>query len=109
MTRRVPPLSTEQIAAFVELARVGSLQLAAQSLHLSSEGLRGRILALEDALGTNLYEKSRGRRGAVELTASGRRFLQKAVRFLDQAHELTRLFEPRAAGKEIQLLSSHHL
>ena len=109
MTRRVPPLSTEQIAAFVELARLGSLHLAAESLHLSAEGLRGRILALEDLLGTSLYEKARGRRGDVNLTASGRRFLQKAVRFLDQAHELTRLFEPRATAKEIQLIGSHYL
>ncbi len=109
MTRRIPPLSTEQIAAFVELARVGSLQAAAQSLHLSSEGLRGRILALESALGTSLYEKERGRRGNVDLTASGKRFLQKAVRFLDQAHELTRLFEPRRETKEIQLIASHYL
>lgn len=109
MTRRVPPLSTEQVAAFVELARLGSLHLAAESLHLSNEGLRGRVLALEEALGANLYRKERGRRGAVELTASGRRFLQKATRFLDQAHELTTLFEPRVQAKEIQLLASHYL
>lgn len=109
MTRRVPTLSTEQIAAFIELARLGSLHLAAQSLHLSAEGLRGRILALESTLGASLYEKARGRRGDVELTASGRRFLRKAVRFLDQAHELTRLFEPRTENKEIQLIGSHYL
>lgn len=109
MSRRIPPLSTEQIAAFVELARLGSLQLAAESLHLSAEGLRGRILSLENVLGTSLYEKARGRRGDVILTASGRRFLQKAVRFLDQAHELTRLFDPRPLAKEIQLIGSHYL
>ena len=109
MTRRVPPLQTEQIAAFVELARVGSLHLAAQSLHLSDEGLRGRILALEGALGVDLYEKSRGRRSGVELTSSGRLFLQRAGRFLDQAHELTRLFEKRPDVKEIQLIGSHYL
>jgi DNA-binding transcriptional LysR family regulator len=109
MTRRVPPLQTEQIAAFVELARVGSLHLAAQSLHLSDEGLRGRILALEAALGVDLYEKSRGRRGGVELTSSGKLFLQRAGRFLDQAHELTRLFEKRPDVKEIQLIGSHYL
>lgn len=109
MTRTVAPLSTEQIAAFVELARLGSLHLAAESLHLSAEGLRGRILALESTLGTSLYEKARGRRGDVDLTPSGRRFLQKAVRFLDQAHELTGLFEARAAAKEIQLIGSHYL
>ncbi len=109
MTRIAPPVSTEQVAAFVELARLGSLQLAAASLHLSAEGLHGRVLTLENALGTDLYEKARGRRGAVELTAAGRRFLQKAVRFLDQSHELTRLFEPRAGSKEIQLLASHYL
>jgi DNA-binding transcriptional LysR family regulator len=109
MTSRIRPLSTEQIAAFVELARLGSLHLAARSLHLSSEGLRGRILTLESALGTSLYEKARGRRGSVELTAAGRRFLQKAVRYLEQAHELTTLFEPRAPVEEIQLIASHYL
>lgn len=109
MTRKDPPLSTEQIAAFVELARMGSLQAAATRLHVSAEGLRGRILALESALGTSLYEKARGRRGNVELTPSGRKFLFKAVRFLEQAHELTTLFEPRPQAKEIQLIASHYL
>ena len=109
MSRNAPALSTEQVAAFVELARHGTLQGAAQALHLSAEGLRGRIVALETSLGRNLYEKARGRREDVVLTASGRQFLQKAVRFLDQAHELTRLFEARGGGKEIQLLSSHYL
>ncbi|GAA0724283.1 LysR family transcriptional regulator [Dokdonella soli] len=109
MSRSVPALSTEQVAAFVELARHGSLQQASQALHLSAEGLRGRILALETSLGIALYEKARGRREEVALTAPGRQFLQKAVRFLDQAHELTRLFEPRSHPNEIQLVASHYL
>jgi|KBSSwiStaDraftv2_1062776.scaffolds.fasta_scaffold29815_4 DNA-binding transcriptional LysR family regulator len=109
MTRKFPSLSTEQIAAFVELARLGSLQLAASSQNVSAEGLRGRILTLESALGISLYEKARGRRGNVELTPAGRKFLLRAVRFLDQAHELTTLFEPRAVAKEIQLIGSHYL
>jgi DNA-binding transcriptional LysR family regulator len=110
MSRALPSLSTEQIAAFVELARLGSLHRAAQSMHLSDEGLRARILSLENALGAALYEKARGRRGDVNLTAAGRKFLQKAVRFLEQAHELVGLFDPRpAAAREIQLLGSHYL
>jgi DNA-binding transcriptional LysR family regulator len=109
MPRSLSSLSTEQVAAFVELARLGSLHRAAQSMHLSDEGLRARILGLEDALGAALYEKARGRRGDVNLTAAGRKFLQKAVRFLEQANELTRLFEPRPATREIQLLGSHYL
>jgi len=109
MPRTLPSLSTEQIAAFVELARLGSLHRAAQSMHLSDEGLRARILGLESALGAALYEKARGRRGDVNLTAAGRKFLQKGVRFLEQANELTRLFEPRPATREIQLIGSHYL
>jgi len=35
--------------------------------------------------------------------------LQKVVPFLDRAHELTRLFEPRRETKEIQPIASHHL
>jgi DNA-binding transcriptional LysR family regulator len=109
VSQRVPPISTEQVAAFVALARMGSLHAAAQSVHLSDEGLRGRILALEEALKVDLYEKERGRRGDVILTAAGQIFLQRAGRFLDQACDLRTLFIAPKPVQEIQVLASHYL
>jgi DNA-binding transcriptional LysR family regulator len=106
---RCAPLSTEQVQAFVELARLGSLRFAAQNLHLSDEGLRARILALEQTLNVSLYEKSRGRRGDVTLTSAGRRFLQRAGHFLEQARALTSLFDAPAATQSVQIFASHYL
>jgi len=48
------------VAAFVELARQGSLRLAAGILHITEQGVRNRLLALEQRLGVELYQKRRG-------------------------------------------------
>jgi DNA-binding transcriptional LysR family regulator len=50
-----PSLSTDQIAALFELARQGSLRRAAETLHLSEQGLRNRLLVLERRLVFELY------------------------------------------------------
>ena len=49
-----PPISTDQVLAFVELARQGSLRRAAAGLHLTEQGLRNRLLALESRLAVEL-------------------------------------------------------
>ena len=60
MSAETPSLSTDQLSAFVELARLGSLRAAAARLVISEQGLRNRLLALEQRLGVQLYRKSRG-------------------------------------------------
>src|SRR6266851_5335416 len=75
-------LSTDQVAAFVELARHGSLRAAARVLHITEQGVRNRLLALEQRLRVELYRKSRGPRRSHPLTEQGRRFLPHAVAFL---------------------------
>ena len=40
-------ISTDQLAAFVQLARLGSLRAAAETLFISEQGLRSRLLSLE--------------------------------------------------------------
>jgi len=45
-----PSLSTDQLAALVELARQGTLRAAAEALHLSEQGVRNRLIALESRL-----------------------------------------------------------
>ena len=109
MNRLLPPISTEQVRAFVELVRTGSIRMAAQSLHLSEEGLRSRLLTLEERLGVALYEKERGRRGEVRLTHAGRMFTGKAEQFLEEAHALTHLFEPGQQSREILIAASQYL
>lgn len=47
MSQSVPSVSTEQVTAFVELARRGSLREAARESHVTEQGLRNRLLALE--------------------------------------------------------------
>ena len=58
MVSAVPSLSTDQVAAFVELARQGSLRAAAEKLFISEQGLRSRLLALEQRLGTGCIAKA---------------------------------------------------
>jgi DNA-binding transcriptional LysR family regulator len=104
-----PSLSTDQVAAFVELARQGSLRQAAGGLHLTEQGLRNRLLALEGRLGTELYRKQRGPRRGGLLTDAGRRFLPQAVDFLERAGELVELFAEPAAPREIHVAATQYL
>jgi len=87
----------------------GSIRMAAKALCLSEEGLRSRLLALEERLGVSLYEKERGRRLEVRLTPAGQAFLDKAVRLIQEAQELTEFFKPGQAPGNIKLLVSETL
>src|SRR6476660_5009075 len=87
---KIPSLSTDQVAALVELARYGSLRGAASALHISEQGVRNRLVALEQRLGVELYRKSRGRRSAHPLTDDGRNLLPRALEFLHDAQQFAR-------------------
>src|SRR5262249_45368757 len=109
MSSELPSLSTDQIAAFVELARQGSLRRAGEALHISEQGVRNRLLALEGRLGVELYRKSQGMRRATPLTQHGRRFLPHAVAFLDRARDLAALFDANAPPQEVHVAASQYL
>ena len=96
----VPSLSTDQVAAFVEVARQGSLRRAADVIVITEQGLRNRLLALEQRLGVELYVKRRGLRRATQLTEAGRQFLPHAVAFLDRGRELGELFAGDGAAEQ---------
>jgi DNA-binding transcriptional LysR family regulator len=104
-----PSLSTDQVAAFVELARQGSLRHAARLLHITEQGVRNRLLALEQRLGVELYRKSRGIRRAEPLTEQGRQFLPSAVAFLERAQQLADLFAGAPRQHEIHLAATQYL
>lgn len=109
MTQRIPSLSTDQISAFVELARQGSLRQAGAALHITEQGARNRLLSLERRLGVELYRKRQGNRQSTPLTQAGRSFLPHAVAFLERAGELTSLFAPGAVVKDLHVVASQYL
>lgn len=88
MPEITPSVSTDQVAALVELARAGSLRVAAVGLHLTEQGLRNRLVALETTLKVPLYHKQRGPRWRSPLTPQGEQFLPRAVAFLEAARRL---------------------
>jgi DNA-binding transcriptional LysR family regulator len=109
MARKVPSLSTDQIATFVELARHGSLRRAGEALNITEQGVRNRLLALEKRLKVELYRKRQGMRHATPLTQSGAKFLPHAIAFLERAGELSELFEAVTQPQDIHVAASQYL
>src|SRR5262245_14023028 len=105
----LPHLSTDQIAAFVELSHTGQIRGAASALGITEQGVRNRLIALETQLGIELYRKSRGPRLAAVLTPHGRRFLPYALAFLERAHELCRACDLEISGQEVHVVASQYL
>jgi DNA-binding transcriptional LysR family regulator len=109
MESHLPSLSTDQIETLVEVGRQGSLRRAAELLHISEQGMRNRLIALERRLGVELYHKRRGiRRGSV-LTRQGRQFLPHARSFLERALELCDVFATGERGVEVHVVASQYL
>ena len=105
----VPSLSTDQVAAFVELARQGTLRGAAGVLHITEQGVRNRLVALEERLKVELYRKARGPRRAQPLTEEGRQFLPHALAFLERAAQLAEVFRGPAGPHEIHVAATQYL
>src|SRR5262249_25412623 len=97
------------VAAFVELSRQGDLRRAARVLHITEQGLRNRLLALEARLGVELYHKARGPRKTSPLTGQGRLFLPHALAFLDRARQLGEVFAAPTAPHEIHVVATQYL
>lgn len=109
MTQTAATLSVDTVTALVELARQGSLRAAAGSLFITEQGVRSRLLTLEEHLGVELYRKQRGRRRSTPLTPQGKKFLPHAVAFLQQAEQLSTLFHTSQAPREMHVVASQYL
>jgi len=109
MAASILSLSTDQVAAFVELARQGSLRAAAGVLHVTEQGVRNRLLALEARLRMQLYRKSRGVRRSSPLTEQGHRFLPHALAFLERANQLAELVSGAPQQHEIHVAATQYL
>lgn len=106
---RLPHLSTDQVAAFVELSRAGQIRGTAETLGITEQGVRNRLIALEAQLGVELYRKSRGPRRAAVLTPQGQQFLPHALAFLERAYELCRACDVDAGHQEVRIVASQYL
>lgn len=102
-------LSTDQLAAVVELSLHGSLRAAAEALFITEQGLRNRLIALEERLGVELYRKRRGIRKRSPLTADGERLLPHARHLLARVRELGDLFQAESEPQAIELVASQYL
>ncbi|NNE92971.1 MAG: LysR family transcriptional regulator [Verrucomicrobiales bacterium] len=102
-------VTPDQAAALVELARTGSIRAAAESLSLTEQGTRNRLLSLEEQLGVSLYQKGRGRRAKTQLTRHGRMFLPAAREFCQRADELSNFFSGSTGGEVIHVAASAYL
>jgi DNA-binding transcriptional LysR family regulator len=78
-------------------------------LHITEQGVRNRLLALEERLGVELYRKSRGLRRSQPLTERGQHFLPHAVAFLERARQLGELFGGPAEDHEIHVAATQYL
>jgi DNA-binding transcriptional LysR family regulator len=109
MAPSLPHLSTDQVAAFVELSRHGQIRGTAGILGITEQGVRNRLIALEAQLGVELYRKSRGPRRVTVLTDQGRRFLPHALAFLEHARELCQAVSMETGPREIHVAASQYL
>ena len=91
---------TQQIEGFLEIARLRNLSRAAGALHLTQPALTARLQALEDELGSPLFERSR--RG-MRLTEAGRAFLPFAERAMEALEAGRSIVAEHARGLTGQL------
>jgi DNA-binding transcriptional LysR family regulator len=90
----------EQLEAFVEVARRGSVSRAAEALYATQPTLTARLKGLEQELDAKLFVRSQ--RG-MRLSDSGRAFLPYAERTIDTVSSGRRLLAELARGESGQI------
>lgn len=96
------------LKAFVAVAESGSFSRAAEQLFMTQPAISKRVSALEEDLGTPLFDRL-GRR--IQLTEAGEKFLASARRILtdiaisrEEIHSLS-----DSVGGRLRLATSHHV
>lgn len=80
-------MDLRKLEIFVEVARLKSFSQAALALHMAQPAVSIAVRKLEEALGTQLFDRG-GRR--VELTAEGHNLIGRAQHILAEMEELSR-------------------
>jgi DNA-binding transcriptional LysR family regulator len=101
-------MEIQNLRAFLLVAEHASFSAAAEALHLTQPAVSKRVAALEQQLGTTLFDRI-GRR--VSLTEAGRALLPHAgaiTQSLDQAVQSIEDLSGDVAGR-LRLATSHHI
>ena len=104
----LPSISTDQLSALVALSTKNSIRSAAKGLHITEQGLRNRLLALEQRLGATLYHRVSGRR-ETHLTGTGQLLLPHALEILDRARLMREHLSSTPMPAEIVVVASQYL
>ncbi len=81
----------QQLTYVAEISKCGSINKAAQRLHLSQSGISAAVRELEEELGIQFFRRSN--RG-VEFTPEGKEFLGYALSLLEQKRRIEGLYGP---------------
>ena len=87
----------DDIRHFLTIVRTGSLLAAAEDLGVDQSTVFRRLRALEDQLGTHLFD--RRHRGRYQLTAAGENLIEQATRMEQAALDIDR----QVRGQDLQL------
>lgn len=87
-------ITLRQLRYFIAAARVGQFSMAATNEHVSQSAITNAVIALEQALGTKLFD--RGAHG-VTMTADGHDFYHHARHVLDSVRDA--MHKPRAGAR----------
>ena len=88
-------MNWDDLRFLVVIGREGTLAGAARRLKVDQTTVARRLRALEDALGTPLFERSDGR---WQPTATGARVLERATRIEEDVAGLTRIADAGRPG-----------
>ncbi|SHE90339.1 DNA-binding transcriptional regulator, LysR family [Microbulbifer donghaiensis] len=101
-------MEIQWLKAFLATAEQGSVSEAAEHLHLTQPAVSKRLAALEQQLGTALFDRI-GRR--LQLTDAGRALLPRARHILNEVSDAER--ELRSLGGQVtgslRIATSHHV
>ncbi len=88
-------MTFQQLTYVAEISKCGSINKAAQRLHLSQSGISAAVRELEEELGIQFFRRSN--RG-VEFTPEGKEFLGYALSLLEQKRRIESLYGPGRDG-----------
>lgn len=96
--RDLPPLHF--LPAFEAAGRLGSFKAAAAELHVTPSAISQQLKAIEEALGSTLFER---RARAIVLTARGVDYLRDVQQALAEIAAASRRVRQRASGRVLRL------
>lgn len=101
-------MDTEQLNAFIMVAKHGSFSRAAESLHLSQSAVSKRIATLEQFLETALFDRIGHR---IDLTEAGLLLLPRAHNILNEISDSKTIIQNlnHTIGGRLRLGTSHHI